>query len=70
VCTALTAFLFVSGGLAYAMAVPDVVEGVDQLAGTSGGLGLSGVLTLLLLPIAALAVLKGTPASINFARAH
>jgi uncharacterized membrane protein YphA (DoxX/SURF4 family) len=31
VCTALTAFLFVSGGLAYAMAVPDVVEGVIQL---------------------------------------
>jgi uncharacterized membrane protein YphA (DoxX/SURF4 family) len=31
VCTVLTAFLFVSGGLAYAMAVPDVVEGVIQL---------------------------------------
>jgi hypothetical protein len=31
VCTALTAFLLVSGGLAYAMAVPDVVEGVIQL---------------------------------------
>jgi len=31
VCTALTAFFFVSGGLAYAMAVPDVVEGVIQL---------------------------------------
>jgi DoxX-like family len=29
--TALTAFFFVSGGLAYALAVPDVVEGVIQL---------------------------------------
>jgi MFS family permease len=32
-----------------------------QFAGTSGGLVLSGVLTLLLLPIAAVAVLKRTP---------
>jgi len=32
-----------------------------ELAGTSGGLVLSGVLTLLLLPIAALAVLMRTP---------
>jgi len=31
ICTALTAFMFVSGGLAYALAVPDVVEGVIQL---------------------------------------
>jgi uncharacterized membrane protein YphA (DoxX/SURF4 family) len=31
ICTALTAFFFVSGGLAYALAVPDVVEGVIQL---------------------------------------
>jgi hypothetical protein len=31
ICTALTAFLFVSGGLAYAMAVPGVVEGVTKL---------------------------------------
>jgi hypothetical protein len=30
-CTALTAFMFVSGGLAYALAVPDVVDGVIQL---------------------------------------
>ena len=30
-CTALTAFLMASGGLAYALAVPDVVEGVVQL---------------------------------------
>jgi uncharacterized membrane protein YphA (DoxX/SURF4 family) len=30
-CTALTAFFFVSGGLAYALAVPDVVEGVTAL---------------------------------------
>ena|SRR5215813_8239793 len=29
--TALVAFFFVSGGLAYALAVPDVVEGVTQL---------------------------------------
>src|SRR4051812_40047226 len=29
--TALTAFLIASGGLAYALAVPDVVEGVIQL---------------------------------------
>jgi len=36
-----------------------------ELAGTCGGLVLSGVLTLLLLPIAALAVLKGTPGSIT-----
>ena len=35
-----------------------------QVAGTSGGLVLSGVLTLLLLPIAALAVLKRTPAPV------
>ena len=35
-----------------------------EFAGTSGGLVLSGVLTLLLLPIAALAVLKRTPASV------
>jgi hypothetical protein len=28
ICTALTAFFFVSGGLAYALAVPDVVNGV------------------------------------------
>jgi DoxX-like family len=31
ICTALTAFFFVSGGLAYALAVPDVVAGVTQL---------------------------------------
>jgi hypothetical protein len=31
ICTALSAFFFVSGGLAYAMAVPDVVAGVIQL---------------------------------------
>jgi len=31
ICTALTAFFFVSGGLAYALAVPDVAEGVMQL---------------------------------------
>jgi DoxX-like protein len=31
ICTALTAFLIASGGLAYALAVPDVVEGVIQL---------------------------------------
>jgi DoxX-like family len=31
ICTALAAFFFVSGGLAYALAVPDVVEGVSQL---------------------------------------
>jgi len=31
ICTALTAIMFVSGGLAYALAVPDVVEGVIQL---------------------------------------
>jgi len=31
ICTALTAFFFVSGGLAYAMAVPDVADGVLQL---------------------------------------
>jgi predicted MFS family arabinose efflux permease len=36
-----------------------------ELAGTSGGLVLSGALTLLLLPIAALAVLKRTPASVT-----
>jgi MFS family permease len=35
-----------------------------EFAGTSGGLVLSGVLTLLLLPIAALAVLQRTPASV------
>jgi MFS family permease len=35
------------------------------LAGTSGGLALSGVLTLLLLPIAALAVLDCTPALVS-----
>jgi MFS family permease len=35
-----------------------------ELAGTSGGLVLSGVLTLLLLPIAALAVLMRTPPSV------
>ena len=31
ICTALTAFFFVSGGLAYALGVPDVVEGVMLL---------------------------------------
>ena len=31
ICTSLTAFFFVSGGLAYAMGVPDVVDGVTQL---------------------------------------
>ena len=31
ICTALAVFLIVSGGLAYALAVPDVVEGVIQL---------------------------------------
>src|SRR5215471_18200874 len=31
ICTALTAFFFVSGGLAYALAVPDVVDGVTLL---------------------------------------
>jgi hypothetical protein len=31
ICTALTTFFFVSGGLAYALAVPDVVAGVTQL---------------------------------------
>jgi len=31
ICTALTAFFFVSGGLAYALAVPDVAAGVIQL---------------------------------------
>jgi hypothetical protein len=31
ICTALTAFFFVPGGLAYALAVPDVVQGVTQL---------------------------------------
>lgn len=31
ICTALTAFFFVPGGLAYALAVPDVAEGVIQL---------------------------------------
>jgi len=31
ICTALTAFFFVSGGLAYALAVPDVVDGVTVL---------------------------------------
>jgi DoxX-like family len=31
ICTALIAFFFVSGGLAYALAVPDVVQGVIQL---------------------------------------
>ena len=36
-----------------------------EVAGTSGGLVLSGVLTLLLLPIAALAVLKRTPAPVT-----
>jgi MFS family permease len=40
-----------------------------EFAGTSGGLVLSGVLTLLLLPIAALAVLARTPASITLPRA-
>jgi DoxX-like family len=30
-CTGLVAFFFISGGLAYAMGVPDVVEGVMQL---------------------------------------
>ena len=30
-CTAVTAFVFVSGGLAYALAVPDVMAGVIQL---------------------------------------
>jgi predicted MFS family arabinose efflux permease len=35
-----------------------------ELAGTPGGLVLSGVLTLLLLPIAALAVLIGPPAPV------
>jgi MFS family permease len=37
-----------------------------ELAGTTGGLALSGVLTLLLLPIAALAVLRRAPASVTF----
>src|SRR6185436_3468031 len=31
ICTALIAFVFVSGGLAYALGVPDVVAGVIQL---------------------------------------
>jgi len=31
ICTGLIAFFFVSGGLAYAMAVPDVVQGVMLL---------------------------------------
>ena len=31
ICTTLTAFVFVSGGLGYALAVPDVVDGVIQL---------------------------------------
>ena len=31
ICTAATAFFFVSGGLAYALAVPDVADGVLQL---------------------------------------
>src|SRR5919202_2294519 len=31
ICTALTAFFVASGGLAYALAIPDVVEGVVQL---------------------------------------
>jgi hypothetical protein len=31
ICTGLTAFFFIPGGLAYAMAVPDVVQGVVQL---------------------------------------
>lgn len=31
ICTAVTVFCFVPGGLAYAMAAPDVVEGVLQL---------------------------------------
>jgi hypothetical protein len=31
ICTALTAFFIASGGLAYALAVPDVVAGVIQL---------------------------------------
>jgi len=30
-CTGVIAFVFISGGLAYAMAVPDVVQGVMQL---------------------------------------
>ena len=37
-----------------------------ELAGTTGGLALSGVLTLLLLPIAALAVLRRAPSSVTF----
>src|SRR5262245_29149525 len=31
ICTSLTAFFFVSGGLAYVMAVPEVAQGVIQL---------------------------------------
>ena len=31
ICTGLIAFFFISGGLAYAMGVPDVVQGVMQL---------------------------------------
>ena len=37
-----------------------------ELAGTTGGLALSGVLTLLLLPVAAVAVLRRAPASVTF----
>ena len=39
-----------------------------ELAGTTGGLALSGGLTLLLLPIAALAVLRRAPASVTLSR--
>jgi len=39
-----------------------------ELAGTTGGLALSGGLTLLLLPIAALAVLRRAPASVTLPR--
>jgi MFS family permease len=39
-----------------------------ELAGTTGGLALSGGLTLLLLPIAALAVLRRVPASVTLLR--
>jgi MFS family permease len=39
-----------------------------ELAGTTGGLALSGGLTLLLLPIAALAVLSRAPASVTLPR--
>ena len=41
-----------------------------ELAGTTGGLALSGGLTLLLLPIAALAVLRRAPASVTLPRSR